>query len=81
MSFRKLLIIGAVCLAALFVIGGVALATNGYSGNYVGNSQTNQFHYPYCYWGENIPPEYYMNFDNRQAAVDQGYAPCNVCNP
>lgn len=49
------------------------------NGMYIGNSRSMKFHLPGC---TELPAEWNtVYFPSREAAVQQGYEPCRVCNP
>lgn len=50
-------------------------------GQYVGSKNSDVYHYPSCYWAEQINPENKIWFVNAQDAVNHGYRPCKVCKP
>ncbi len=52
------------------------------SANYVLNTNTEKFHYPYCSSVKQIAPQNYETFyGTRDEAVSLGYSPCGRCNP
>ena len=51
------------------------------SGSYVGNINTGKFHELSCRWGQKISSNNKISFSSRNAAINQGYQPCKVCNP
>lgn len=50
-------------------------------GRYVGSIQSNKYHYPDCYWAQQIKPENLIWFSSAEEALDMGYVPCRVCGP
>ena len=48
---------------------------------YVGSIQSDKYHYPDCYWAQQIKPENLIRFSSVKEALDNGYVPCKVCNP
>lgn len=48
---------------------------------YVGSIKSNKYHYPDCYWAEQIEPENLIWFSSAREALDMGYVPCKVCSP
>jgi len=48
---------------------------------YVGNINSNKYHYPDCKWAQKIKPGNEVWFSSAQDAQAQGYVPCKVCNP
>lgn len=51
------------------------------SGSYVGNSNTGKFHFSSCSSVSKMSDRNKVFFSNRNAAVNQGYVPCKICNP
>ena len=51
------------------------------AGRYVGSIQSNKYHYPDCYWAQQIKPENLTWFSSAKEALDMGYVPCKVCGP
>jgi len=46
---------------------------------YIGNKNTKKLHLPTC---RTLPKEEnQIQFDSRQNAINEGYAPCKNCNP
>lgn len=50
-------------------------------GRYVGSIQSDKYHYPNCYWAQQIKPENLIWFSSAKEALDMGYVPCKVCGP
>jgi len=50
-------------------------------GRYVGSTQSDRYHYPECYWTQQIKPENLIWFSSAEEALDMGYVPCKVCGP
>jgi len=50
-------------------------------GTYVGSIQSDKYHYPDCYWAQQIKPENLIWFSSAKEALDMGYVPCKVCGP
>jgi len=50
-------------------------------GRYVGSIQSDKYHYPNCYWAQQIKPENLIWFLSAKEALDMGYVPCKVCGP
>ncbi len=50
-------------------------------GTYNGHSKNKKFHLPGCRYGDMIVSENLITFESRDAALNEGYAPCKVCNP
>ena len=50
-------------------------------GTYVGSIQSDKYHYPDCYWAQQIKPENLIWFSSAKEALDMGYVPCKVCDP
>jgi micrococcal nuclease len=50
-------------------------------GNYVGSTRSDKYHYPDCYWAQQIKPDNLIWFSSAREALDKGYTPCKVCNP
>lgn len=48
---------------------------------YVGNSNSHKFHIASCNSAKKISPNNRVGFNNREEAVNSGYAPCKRCNP
>ena len=51
------------------------------SGKYNGHIKNKKFHLPGCRYGDMISYENLIVFKTRDAAINEGYAPCKVCNP
>lgn len=51
------------------------------SGTYIGNSNSLKFHSPSCKYAGKISEKNKVVFSSRDEAINQGYAPCKVCNP
>lgn len=48
-------------------------------GNYIGNKNSKKFHMDTC---KSLPdPKNQIKFISREAAINQGYDPCKICNP
>ena len=50
-------------------------------GTYVGNSNTMKFHTPNCPSASKISDRNKVTFSSRDAAINNGYVPCKICNP
>lgn len=48
---------------------------------YAASSESNRYHYPSCYYVDNILPENLIYFSSKYSARQAGYYPCSVCNP
>lgn len=48
---------------------------------YIGNANSNIFHYPWCYYALQISEKNKVYFKSRDEAIKAGYKPCSVCNP
>jgi micrococcal nuclease len=48
---------------------------------YIGNSRSMKFHTLTCEYGQQISPKNAVDLSSRDEAIDEGYAPCKVCNP
>jgi Zinc dependent phospholipase C len=48
---------------------------------YVGNYNTKKFHLSSCYYADEISTGNKVYFSSRQAAINNGYVACKVCNP
>jgi methylphosphotriester-DNA--protein-cysteine methyltransferase len=48
---------------------------------YVGSTKSDVYHYPSCYWAEEIYPSNLISFDTPEDATNAGYRPCKVCSP
>ncbi|WAM32456.1 thermonuclease family protein [Caldicellulosiruptor naganoensis] len=51
------------------------------SQQYVGNTNSKKFHYPWCKWAQKISPYNRVYFQSRKEAIKAGYIPCKVCKP
>ena len=51
------------------------------AGTYIGNLDTHKFHKPSCKYSEKISEKNKVTFSSRDEAINQGYAPCKICNP
>ena len=51
------------------------------AGTYIGNTNSHKFHHPSCKYGVKISEKNKITFSSRDEAINQGYAPCNICNP
>ena len=49
--------------------------------NPVGNKSSMLFHDPICEGVRTMNPEHMVELSSREEAIEQGYAPCPVCNP
>lgn len=49
--------------------------------NYIGNKKTGKFHTPSCRWAKRINPQNKVGFQSRDAAINAGFSPCQVCTP
>lgn len=50
-------------------------------GIYVGSINSDKYHYPSCYWAQQIKPENEIWFTSKSDAESHGYVPCKVCEP
>jgi len=48
---------------------------------YVGSINSDKYHYPSCYWAQQINPSNEIWFTSKADAESHGYIPCKVCNP
>lgn len=48
---------------------------------YVASSRSDKFHTPDCEWAKKISGSNKITYPNRQAALDGGKIPCQVCGP
>ena len=48
---------------------------------YVGSTESDVYHYPWCIAAQNINPENEIWFNSPEDALAQGYRPCEVCRP
>jgi lipopolysaccharide export system permease protein len=48
---------------------------------YIGNIRRHRFHRPDCKWAKKISADNRYSFNSRDDAVQQGYIPCEVCDP
>ncbi len=51
------------------------------SGDYIGNANSMKFHYSTCSAVDRMADYNKVSFSSRQSAIDQGYQPCQICNP
>jgi len=51
------------------------------SGQYVGSSKSDKYHYPSCRYGQSILPHNLLWFKDAADARAHGYVPCGVCKP
>jgi len=51
------------------------------SGNYIGNSNSGKFHVASCPSVSKMSDRNKVSFSSRNQAINQGYAPCKICNP
>jgi len=51
------------------------------SGLYVGSINSDKYHYPPCYWAQQIYLSNEIWFTSKADAGAHGYVPCKVCNP
>jgi len=51
------------------------------SGRYVGSINSNKYHYPSCYWAQQINLSNEIWFTSKADAEAHGYVPCKVCKP
>lgn len=56
-------------------------SNSGDTGSYVGSRNSNIFHNPDCRWAKKITETNKIVFSSRDDAINQGFRPCNVCNP
>lgn len=57
------------------------VASNSGTGEFVGSTESNKYHYPSCRWAEKILPENQIWFSSSEDARAHGYVACKVCNP
>ena len=50
-------------------------------GSYVGNRNSMKYHLPECEYGQAISERNLIVFENREAVLAAGYAPCGICRP
>jgi len=50
-------------------------------GVYVGSSNSDKYHYPWCRYATQISPENEVWFSSAAEAQAMGYVPCKVCKP
>lgn len=48
---------------------------------YLGSIRSSKFHRPTCWHGQRILPSNQICFQDGEAAVNYGYAPCEKCKP
>jgi hypothetical protein len=48
---------------------------------FVASTESDKFHVPGCRWAQNINDEHMITFEDREAALTQGYVACNTCKP
>ncbi|OHB75681.1 MAG: hypothetical protein A2Z34_10030 [Planctomycetes bacterium RBG_16_59_8] len=48
---------------------------------FIGNKESKKFHKPDCKHAAGISPRNRIPFDDRDAAKDQRYRPCEICKP
>ncbi|MDO5848524.1 MAG: zinc ribbon domain-containing protein [Methanobrevibacter sp.] len=51
------------------------------SAKVVSSAKSDKFHSPDCEWAKKISGSNKITYPNRQAAIDAGKIPCQVCNP
>ncbi|MBR2714669.1 MAG: MBL fold metallo-hydrolase [Ruminococcus sp.] len=51
------------------------------SSKYIGNKKSMKFHYHGCQSVDEMKPENKVALNNRDEAINNGYAPCKICNP
>ena len=51
------------------------------AGTYIGNLNSHKFHYPTCKSVGKMSEKNKVTFSSRNDAINQGYSPCNNCNP
>ena len=51
------------------------------TGEYIGNVNSMKFHLPTCSALDRMSENNKVSFSSRQSAIDQGYSPCQLCNP
>ncbi len=73
---KKLVSMVLVCTLCSFAAPAVSLAAD-----YVGNARSMKFHYADCRWAKKISAANRVEFESREEAVEEGYVPCQVCNP
>lgn len=52
-----------------------------YASGYLLNTQSGKFHYASCRTIKHPNSAKFVPVESREEAVDQGYKPCDVCNP
>ena len=73
---KKLISTIVLCTLCSLAAPAVSLAAD-----YVGNARTQKFHYADCRWAKKISAANRVEFESRDEAVEEGYVPCQVCNP
>lgn len=70
-------------LPTLLVAAVVGVEGSSSSGiDYVLNSNSHKFHYPWCDSVPKISPDHRIDFcGTREEVISQGYKPCGNCNP
>lgn len=56
-------------------------SNSGEAGTYIGNTNSHKFHTPSCKSVSKMSEKNKITFSSRQAAINQRYSPCNICNP
>ena len=51
------------------------------SGQFVGSTKSNKYHYPSCQWAQKISPQNEIWFSSSEDARAHNYVACKVCNP
>ena len=51
------------------------------TGQYVGSTESNKYHYPSCRYAQKIISENEIWFEDAVDAKAHGYVPCGVCKP
>jgi competence protein ComEC len=78
MKFIRIFAVALIMTGA--VIGGCESSSpTGYTGTYIGNVNTHEFHKTTCSY---LPaPANQTTFNTRQDAINAGYNPCGHCKP
>jgi len=63
------------------VVAPSAPAVPSETGEYVGSSKSDKYHYPDCRYAQKIAPENRVWFKDKAEAEAMGYEPCGVCKP
>lgn len=51
------------------------------SSHFVGNKNSDVYHYPSCYYVDNIKPDNLIYFNTPEETIAADYRPCKVCDP